>query len=62
VGENERGGVGMPGAHMQEVNWQLVDGGAELWDAVEPPFGRAPVVLVVPVPAQFGEDGQRDAL
>ncbi len=47
---------------MQEVDRQPVDGSAELRDAVQALLGRAPVVLVAPVPAQLSDDVQRHPL
>ena len=47
VAEQERQGVRMPGAHVEEVDAQALDLGAVLAEGVEPRLATAPVSYVV---------------
>ncbi|MCY1366757.1 hypothetical protein D9M69_536630 [compost metagenome] len=52
VGHDQRHGVRMAGANVDEVNVQAVDVGQELREGIEFRFRLAPVVASLPVPHQ----------
>lgn len=57
-----RGGVCAGGSAVQEVDSQIVNGRAELADAVEALFERPPIILGAPVVHDIDEVGKRYAL
>jgi hypothetical protein len=61
VGEDQRQGVGLGRAEVQEVDVLPVDGGV-LRELVEPGLPGPPVVLVLPVVDQVADVADRDAV
>ena len=61
VQEQQRGGVRLGGAHVQEVQLGAVDRGDELGIGVERRLVRPPVVLLGPVGGEFAQVGGGDA-
>ena len=62
VGDHERQRVRLRGPHVEEVDAEAVELGAELRERVEARLGRPPVVLRRPVRAQLLHVRERDAL
>ena len=62
VADHEGQGVLVRGPHVQEVDAEPVDLGAELREPVERGFSGPPVVVVGPVPAQLLRVRERDPL
>ncbi len=62
VGEDQRQGLGMRRAHVQEMNIQPVDLGGELGETIEQRLPPAPIVVTGPVPADLLDPLQRHAL
>jgi hypothetical protein len=52
VQQQQRGGVGLRRAYVQEVDLLAVDGRRELRELVDAGFGLAPVEAVTPVPRE----------
>lgn len=62
VGHDERQGVDMPRANVDEVNVESIDRGDELREGVEPRLPSAPVVIAAPVPNELLQFCELDAL
>src|SRR2546430_7952023 len=61
MGEDQRQGIGLGGAHMHEVYGLTIDLGCELRDLIESGLVLAPVVAGTPIVGQFLEVVKRNA-
>jgi hypothetical protein len=57
MGENDREGVWVRRADMEQVDAEPIEFGAELGQAVQPLLGGLPVVAVGPIAAEFAQVG-----
>ena len=62
VGDDQRHGLRVWGAHVQEMNVEPVDLSSELRKAVEQRFATAPIIVLSPVLADLFDPLQRRAL
>ena len=62
VGDQQRPGLGMGTALVDEVNTEAVDLGAEMVEPIQQRFADPPVIVLSPVLADFLHVRQRDAL
>src|SRR5882724_8611219 len=62
MGDDQRHGLRMRRAHVQEVNGQIVDVGRELREAIELRLAPAPVIFLGPIAADLLDPFERHAL
>ena len=60
--QNDGDGIGSFASHMDEMNGHAVDLCAKLWEAIDPRFLRAPVVIVLPIGHQFTQVSAVDSI